>query len=608
MYDDKNIKRTRFKWKSRWLCAVLLVLIAGQAWAAEPDPFASAVPATPAAEGMDVNEPQVDFSEEGVMIKFIAFQKESTIRDGLRLLAALCKKNIVPSSQVSGELTVSRLYNVTFEQALDAVLGHGFKYQQDGDFVRVYTVDEYKKIKTDPERMTHKVITLYYITAEEAKKLVQPVLSDSAKIETSTAAQSSISTAGGTSGGGLSSQGGGDDPALNDMIVLFDYPENIEKAEAVIREIDSRPLQVLVEATIMSALLTEGMEFGVDWNFAGGVALDGTAATETIVTDMDIDRGSEATYPINTISDLAGDGTPIETFGFATQGGNGLRVGISCGDFRMFVSALESVTDVTILANTKILAVNKQEGSVLIGTNLGYRSSTTIGQGGVATSGSVEFLQTGTQLIFRPYIASDGYIRMDIYPKDSDASLNEDKVPTEKTTELKTNVIVKDGETVVIGGLFRDVLTSTRQQVPVLGNLPLVGTLFRGTTDASQREEVIILLTPHIIEEPSETNGEDRIDDIRLKREGAKKAMQAIDRSRLADDAYARGAKYYLEGDLEKAMYNLKIALMMRPTYLEALRLRERIIAETDPEEYKRIDSIIMEDVDGQEAENWIRR
>jgi len=611
MYDDKNSKRARFKWKSRWLYAVLLVLIAGQVWAAEPDPFASAVPAAAVEESMDVNEPQVDFSEEGVMIKFIAFQKESTIRDGLRLLAALCKKNIVPSPQVTGELTVSRLYNVTFEQALDAVLGHGFKYQQDGDFVRVYTVDEYKKIKNDPERMTYKVITLYYITAEEAKKLVQTVLSDSAKIETTTAAEGSISTtggAGGASGGGISSKGGGDDMALNDMLVLYDYPENIEKAEAVIRQIDTRPQQVLVEATIMSALLTEGMEFGVDWNFAGGATLDGTAATETIVTDTSIDRGSEATYPIQTISSLAGDGTPIETFGFATQGGNGLRVGISCGDFRMFITALESVTDVTILANTKILAVNKQEGSVLIGTNLGYRSSTTIGQGGVATSGSVEFLQTGTQLVFRPYIASDGYIRMDIYPKDSDASLNEDKVPTEKTTELKTNVIVKDGETIVIGGLFRDVITSTRQQVPVLGNLPLVGSLFRGTTDASQREEVIILLTPHIIEEPSETNGEDRADDIRLKREAAKKGLQAIDRTRLADDAYARAAKYYLEGDIEKAMYNLKVALMMRPTYLEALRLRERIIAETDPEEYKRIDSIVMEDIDGQEAENWVRR
>jgi len=610
MYYDKNTTATRFKWKSCWLCAVLVVLLAGQAWTAQPDPFAGTLPAAPTEKAEEMAEPEVSFSDEGCMIKFIAFQKDSSIRDGLRLLAALCKKNIVPSSAVDGPLTISRLYNVTFEQALDAVLGHGFKYEQDGDFVRVYSAEEYRKIKEDPERMVYKVITLYYITAEEAGKLIQPVLSKAAQITTSSAAEASISAASsttGSSGGALTGSGGGDKLALNDMIVLFDYPENIEKAEEVIREIDMRPVQVLVEATIMSAILTEGMEFGVDWNFMGGATLDGTAATDTIVSGETVDRGTEAEYPINTITSLKGDGTPIETFGFATQGGNGLRVGISCGDFRMFVTALESVTDVTVLANTKILAVNKQEGSVLIGTNLGYRSSTTIGQGGVATSGSVEFLQTGTQLVFRPYVGSDGYIRMDIYPKDSDASLNEDKVPTEKTTELKTNIIVKDGETVVIGGLFRDVIASTRQQVPILGNLPLVGSLFRGTTDSSQREEVIILLTPHIIEEPSETNGEDRVDDIRMKREAAKKGLQAIDRTRLADDAYARAAKCYLEGDIEKAMYNLKVALMMRPTYLEALRLRERIIAETDPEEYKRIDSIIMEEIDEQEAEGWVR-
>jgi len=587
MYDDKNSKTTRFKWKSRWLCAVLLVLIAGQAWAAEPDPFASALPATPVEEGVDVNEPQVDFSEEGVMIKFIAFQKESTIRDGLRLLAALCKKNIVPSAQVAGELTISRLYNVTFEQALDAVLGHGFKYQQDGDFVRVYSADEYKKIKEDPERMVYKVITLYYVTAEEAKTLVQPVLSESAKIETTSAAEDTISSAssGGSGGGSLSSTGGGDDLAINDMIVLFDYPENIEKAEAVVRQIDVRPRQVLVEATIMSALLTESMEFGVDWNLLDGVIVN--------------------SYP----SFLPRTGTPIETAGFASSPGTGgLTVGFSCSNVQAIVTALEQVTDTTVLANPKVLALNKQEGQVLIGRNLGYRSSTTISEGGVATEGEVKFLQTGTQLIFRPYIGDNGYIRLQIYPKDSTAELNDDGVPDETTTELSTNIIVKDGETVVIGGLFRDVVVTARDQVPLLGNLPLVGSLFRGTTDSSQREEVIIMLTPHIIEEPSETNAEDRVDDIRLKRDAAKKAMQAIDRTRLADDAYARAAKYYLEGNIEKAVYNLKIALMMRPTYLEALRLRERIVAETDPEEYKRIDSIVMEDVDGQEAENWVRR
>ena len=580
MYRNHN--ETCITWKSRWLCVVLLAFAATCALAAEPEMTAPEPMAAPDNESFDPNEAQVDFSN-GCLIKFIAFQKDSSIRDGLRLLAALCKKNIVPSSQVEGPLTISRLYNVTFEQALEAILGHGYKYEQEGDFVKVYTADELKKIREDPERMVYKVITLYYITAEEAAKLIEPVLSDAKKIQVTTPAQKDISSG---SGGSLSGGGGGDNPAINDMMILFDYPENIEAAEAIIRQIDKRPKQVLIEATIMSARVTEEMQFGIDWNLLSG----------NLVTD----------FP----AWLSGSGTPIETFGFSQDpaSAKGLTVGFSCGNVQAIMTALEEVTDTTLLANPKILAVNKQEGSVLIGKKLGYLSQTTQTQ--TSTTQSVEFLETGTRLVFRPYIGDDGYIRMDIYPKDSSGELRgvgTSQIPDETTTELRTNVVVKDGETIVIGGLFRDSVITSRSQVPVLGNLPLVGTAFRGTSDKVQREEVIIMLTPHIIEEPSDTNPEDRADDVRRKRDASIKSLLKIDRARMAEDAYARASKYYLEGDIESAVYNLKMALMLRPTYLEALRLRERIIAETDPEAFKQIDSIVMEKLNEQEAENWQR-
>jgi len=83
--------------------------------------------------------------------------------------------------------------------------------------------------------------------------------------------------------------------------------------------------------------------------------------------------------------------------------------------------------------------------------------------------------------------------------------------------------------------------------------------------------------------------------------------MQAIDRAKMAETAYASAAKAYLEGDTAKAVCNLKIALTMRPTYLDALRLRERIVAETDPEQLKKLDSIMVEKLDEQEAPNWRR-
>lgn len=559
-----------------------------------------------------------DITPEG-KIRLIAFEKDRSIREGLRILAALYKKNIVPSSKVDGLLTVTSLYDVTFEQALDAILGYGFKYEQEGNFVKVYTAEEHKKIKEDPARMVYEVFTLYYITADEAQKLIKPVLSESAVVQASTAAETDISGGGGSSssgggggsaGAGLIGSGGGNSMALYDILVVYDYPENIEKAAELIETLDIRPKQVLVEATILAAVLTEGMELGVDWNLMAGVALDGTASTDDIInTAGQVDRGTAASYPISDIKDGGiTKGTPIETFGFATQGGRGLRIGISMGDIRAFITALESVTDTTVLANPKILAVNKQEGSVLIGTNLGYRSSTTISAGGVATEGEVKFLQTGTQLVFRPYIGNDGYIRMDIYPKDSSAALNDDGVPTEQTTQLKTNIIVKDGGTIVIGGLFRDVITSTRKQVPLLGDIPIIGGLFRGTSDNVRREEVIVLLTTHIIEEPEETEGQARADDIRRKRFGAKDELQEIGRARLAEDRYAKAAKYYIEGNNEFAMRELSVALALRPAYLEAIRLKERIIEETSPDDVEKIERIMLEAVDQKEVRKWLRR
>jgi len=517
-------------------------------------------------------------------------EEDFDVRKALAMLGSLCNKNIVPSPNVNGALAFRSLKNVTFEEAMDAILGENFKYEEDGKLIKVYTKDEYKQLKEDPARMMSKVFTLYYIRAKEAQNLISPVISSNAKVQMTTEAETDVSSTGGVTSGsssGLTSvTGGGDSMALNDMIVVYDYPENLEKVAEVLKSVDIRPNQVLVEATILSATLNETTKFGIDWNLFTG----------TFVTN----------YPAN----LTGDGTPIETFGFADNPATatGLIAGFSADNVQAIITALETTTDVTVMANPKILAVNKQEGYVQIGKKLGYRSSTTISSGGVASEGQVEFLDTGTVLAFRPYIGNDGYVRMDIYPKDSTAQLNVDRVPDETITQVKTNVIVKDGETIVIGGLFRDVVNTSRNQVPLLGDIPFVGALFRGTTDITERQEVIVLLTPHIIGEPSQMDGKARAEDISRKRFGAKENLQWIDRSRLAEDSYARAARFYIEGDNESAMKQLKAALTLHPTYLEALRLKEKIMGEVSPAEAQMLDRILQEKIDSQDAANWSRK
>jgi hypothetical protein len=132
--------------------------------------------------------------------------------------------------------------------------------------------------------------------------------------------------------------------------------------------------------------------------------------------------------------------------------------------------------------------------------------------------------------------------------------------------------------------------------------------LFRGTADQSKREEVVVLLTPHIIEEPAETEGQARVDDIGRKRVAAKDEMFGIGRAKLAEDCYAKAARYYTEGDNESAMKELGIALWLRPTFLEAIRLKERILAETSPDEVQKLERIVLETVDQQAAPKWRSR
>jgi len=577
------------------ILAALTVISVGQT---QPDPQAAPTP-TPATDqagavlaatataAAAADEPEPEIAGAGAKIQSITFKKDMRIQDALQFLAARYQKNIVPSSKVDGTITVTNLYDVTFEQALDAILGHGFKYEQQGNFLNVYTAEEYKKIKEDPDRMIYEVFTLYYLSAAEAKKLLVPILSDNAKVEVTSAAETAFPT-----GESISTvSGGGDTTAMNDTLIILDYPENIEEARKMLKNLDVRPQQVLIEATIMSVTLTEGLQFGIDWQTLKGTAPTALSSISSGAPDYVASTGNST--------------TKIGTTGLS----GGLTVGFALGDVGAFIRAVESITDVTVLANPKILAVNKQLGQVYIGKKIGYATQTTVAESGTSTS-QIGFLDTGTKLSFRPYIGNDGYIRMDIHPKDSSGEVRtsgDTTVPDETSAELVTNILVRDGQTIVIGGLFRDSVSTVRTQVPILGDIPILGLLFRGKADQIKREEVVVLLTPHIIKEPSQTNGDARAEDVRRKRFGVKDELEPYGRGRRAEDYYAEAVKFYAEGDKTSAVEALRMALKLRPSYLEAIRLKERMLRESDPVTAKMLERILLEDQDRKEAPNWLR-
>ena len=129
---------------------------------------------------------------------------------------------------------------------------------------------------------------------------------------------------------------------------------------------------------------------------------------------------------------------------------------------------------------------------------------------------------------------------MEIHPEDSSGGLTSANLPFKTTTEVTANLMVKDGHTIVIGGLFRDTSTASRGQVPLLGNIPILGVLFRQQQDATTRQEIIILLTPHIIKDESAYAKVSELDQRRAEelRVGVRKGMMFFGRERLAELAY----------------------------------------------------------------------
>lgn len=543
----------------------LWVFVAG-AGAQEPNgpgdnPFLDATPS-------QVDEdPVVSGLENDLRLELLAFTKGCTIPDALKVLNTNYSKNIVPSGNVNGVVNFTKLQNVTLTEALDAVLGPRFVCQEEGNIIRVFTKEEYDKMQADPARMIYKVFTLYYMSAAEAENLLEPVLSGAGTVKVSTPAETTIPTGESISGGA----NGGDSMALNDRIIVLDYPENIVEVEALLQELDIRPKQVLVEATILSAKLDEITKFGINWTqLLGGSPSTGFTSVST-----------------SGLEDLS----------------TGLNISLSLDNATAVIEALETITDVTLMANPKIMAVNKQLGQVYIGKKIGYRGATTVGMGGTATEGEVKFMETGTKLGFRPYIGNDGYIRMDIHPKDSSGAINaETSVPDETSTELATNILVKDGQTIIIGGLFRNKVTAGRSQVPVLGNLPLVGPLFRGTSDTTNREEVVVMLTPHIMDTPEDAQDPKALADMERAMQAAKDVQQTFARHKMEQTLYEKACRSYMDGDMDDALLNCDKALQLCPTYLDAIRLKERILAETDPEALDRLTRHVREEVEWQLA------
>jgi type IV pilus assembly protein PilQ len=486
--------------------------------------------------------------------------------DALELLAAQSQRNIIPSPKVSGRVTAN-LYDVTFYEALDAILQQNAAgYIERGNFIYVYTLDELRQIREAERRAVHRVFRLNYLNAQDAATFVTPLLSSQGKIVAMRGVEEGFQPD--------LIKGGANSNALGEVLLVRDFEENVADVARLLYELDTPPAQVLIEATVLRANLVEDLALGVDMSilFDLDQAAMGAAGTGPFGAIAGMLSGSVREQPSGAVNSTVGDVTSERA---------GVRVGVLTNNVAVFIRALDQVTDTTVLANPKVMTLNRQRAEVLVGRKVGYVSTTATA---TATTQTIEYLDTGTKLTLRPFVSVDGSIRLELRPSISSATIRRETgvaIPDEDTQELTTNVMVRDGQTVVLGGLFQEQTTVTRNQVPGLGDLPIAGWAFRGKDDTVDRSEVIFLITPHIVTDRAMAAASDSVlEDIDRMREGARQKLLPWSRSRWSSGHLRDALEHLEDGESDKALWHVNKALSFDPLMPEARRLKERLTGE----------------------------
>lgn len=430
------------------------------------------------------------------------------VRKALEILSRQADMSILVSPGVSGNVTLD-LRDKTADEILQAVARLcRLKIQRVNDMIFVTARSE--SPEGEDGRLPVRVYHLNYVKSADVEAMIEPLLSPRGTISRSPDSEVGIKTD--------AEKAGGNAMAGGDVVIVQDYKNVLKAIDRVVAQIDVQPVQVLIEAVIVSVKLKKGMELGV--NFAlldgaqnalgvmgSGAAINAAAGFNpasvigdvtnvlTNGTDNETTIGTEPTEIKNSTtstSELSTSG--LMRSGFATND-NGVKFGWTGRNTTGFIKALEGMGETKVLACPRLLVLNKQRAEIQLGDRLGYK---TITQTQTSTVEKVEFMDVGTLLRIRPFISSDGMIRMEIHPERSSGHLDVRDVPQTNTAQVTTNVLVPDGATIVIGGLMDYEIQMDYEGLPFLSRLPWIGSLFRETTTKRQKKELIVILTPHI--------------------------------------------------------------------------------------------------------------
>lgn len=376
------------------------------------------------------------------------------VRSVLQLIADFKDLNLVASDSVVGSVTL-RLNNVPWSHALDIVLkSKGLDKRLSNNVLTVAPVEELAARESQELEALQRV--------NEFAPLVSQIL----QINYAGADEVASVLLGGKGNRTLSKRGSVQVVERTNSLLIQETQVKLDAMLDLVKDIDVPVKQVQIEARIVTADSTFEQSLGVKWTGTVGQESD-----KHKVDDLFIDLGA------------AGSSTGF-TWGFVTDNTN----------LTLELSALEADGGGEVISQPKIVTSDKQTAIIKNGTEIPYQEASSSG----ATS--TAFKEAVLSLEVTPQITPDGRVIMDIkVTNDSVKSSPNGSVPSIDKNEVQTKVLVNDGETLVIGGIFNNIMTQSSSKVPLLGDLPVLGKLFSRTTNTRIKKEVLIFITPKII-------------------------------------------------------------------------------------------------------------
>ncbi len=435
--------------------------------------------------------------------------KNMEVADIFKMLSMNSDLSIVLDNKVKGKITLF-LKDVCARDALDIILSAAdLASKQEGDILYVMPRNEYERkygAKYSEKRVV-RAISLKNIKASSVSAMIRPLKSQSGDIITNNESNvviifdvpeniekmesvigqmdrpmvTSVLMLNYAKAEDLSDTikshltpniGSVQIDSRTNKIIVSDYPEVVEKIKKIVEALDEKQRQVLIEAKIVEVNLNDQSGLGINW--------ESFASNELKIT------GGIASSVDSTLS--------FETATMSEK-----------GDYNVILTALKKLGKTKILSSPRILVSNNQEAKILVGTKEAYATKTVVqNNNSSSTAESVNFVDVGVKLYVTPVITRNGFISMDIRPEVSSViqyyeTADGEKVPIVDTSQVETSVEVKDGVTVILAGLIKDEKDDVKQSFPILGKIPVLGYLFKSTYKKTAKKELVIFITPKIV-------------------------------------------------------------------------------------------------------------